>query len=203
MNAQCSSCKTVFRVDPAKVPAGGVRARCSICRSVFEILPPPSAGGAASASPSPEARTPAPAASAPPSVQQAPARAPEPPRPAAAPTPAPASPSTPQPPPPPAPAPSPAPAPAAGGARPSPFGSTDPTAKARRLARALISDIVMYHPDRRDRALAAGTLKTEFLDEIKKSWEEYVGQVGAQTAKSTPFFREALNEILAKGQAVF
>jgi hypothetical protein len=80
---------------------------------------------------------------------------------------------------------------------------SDPNAKARRLARALVSDIVTYHPERRDQALANGTLKREFLEEIKKSWEEYVGQVGTESARSTPHFRDALNEILAKGQALF
>ncbi|CAA9341487.1 MAG: hypothetical protein AVDCRST_MAG68-3101, partial [uncultured Gemmatimonadetes bacterium] len=106
-------------------------------------------------------------------------------------------------PPPPAPAAAPAPAPAAPAARPNPFGANDPGAKARRLARALISDIVTYHPERRDQALANGTLKREFMDEIKKSWEEYVGQVGPELSRSTPHFRDALNEILAKGQTVF
>ncbi|HEX8831950.1 MAG TPA: hypothetical protein VF705_12330, partial [Longimicrobium sp.] len=73
----------------------------------------------------------------------------------------------------------------------------------RRLARALVSDIVTYHPERRDQALANGTLKREFMDEIKKSWEEYVAQVGPELSRGTPHFRDALNEILAKGQTVF
>jgi hypothetical protein len=88
--------------------------------------------------------------------------------------------------------------------RPPPsFGSTDPNAKARRLARALVSDIVTYHPERRDRSLGDGTLKREFMEEIKKSWEEYVEQVGSDMARSTPHFRDALNDILAKGQQIF
>ena len=62
------------------------------------------------------------------------------------------------------------------------------------MARALVSDIVAYHPERRDRALAAGTLRTEFRDEIMKSWEEYVAQVGAEMAKKAPT-SAALNEI--------
>ncbi len=66
-----------------------------------------------------------------------------------------------------------------------------------------MSDIVTYHPERRDQALANGTLKREFMDEIKKSWEEYLGQVGADIARGTPHFRDALNEILARGQQVF
>jgi hypothetical protein len=36
-----------------------------------------------------------------------------------------------------------------------------------------------------------------------KSWEEYVAQVGLELAKSTPYFRNSLNEILANGQQVF
>ena len=228
MNAQCTHCNTIFRVDPAKIPAGGVRARCSICRNAFEIHAPPSAlsaaSSAASAAPAPAqpiaAPTPTPAA-APTPVPSAPAPV------AAAPSPAPAQPAfTPSPLPTPmardatavaqpspaaapmapdAPAvpaqPSPAGAPAA--RNPFAFGANDPGAKARRLARALVSDIVTYHPERRDQALQDGTLKREFMEEIKKSWEEYVGQVGTNVARSTPHFRDALNEILAKGQAVF
>jgi len=85
----------------------------------------------------------------------------------------------------------------------SPLGRKDPNARAERLARALVSDIVAYHPERRDRSLAEGTLRAEFRDEIMKSWEEYVAQVGMPLAKSTPYFREALNKILAKGQQLF
>jgi predicted Zn finger-like uncharacterized protein len=86
---------------------------------------------------------------------------------------------------------------------PAPFGSTDPQAKARRLARALVSDIVVYHPDRRERSLRQGTLRQEFRDEIRKSWDEYVGQVGEQMARDTTFFRDALNELLAGGNRIF
>jgi predicted Zn finger-like uncharacterized protein len=193
MNVQCTHCNTVFRVDPAKVPAAGLRARCSVCRGVFEVASP-----AGAAVPEPVGAAVAAAAPAAPAME-APVAAPAP-QPVAAPAPAPASP----------PRPSPVAAPAARPAAipgrppaPSPFGSSDPNAKARRLARALVSDIVTYHPERRDRALADGSLKREFMEEIKKSWEEYVGQVGAETARSTPHFRDALNDILAKGQQVF
>ena len=51
--------------------------------------------------------------------------------------------------------------------------------------------------------MAAGTLKSDFREEILKSWEEYVAQVGQEMAKKTPHFRDALNSILAKGQQVF
>jgi hypothetical protein len=79
----------------------------------------------------------------------------------------------------------------------------DPAQKARRLARALVSDMIVYQPDKRQRALAEGNLKEAFDEEIKKSWEEYVEQVGPDMASSTPYWKEALNDILAGGQQVF
>ena len=85
----------------------------------------------------------------------------------------------------------------------NPFMSQDPQQKARRLARALVSDMIVYQPEKRQRALAAGRLKDEFEDEIRKSWEEYVEQVGRDVAESNPYFTEALNEILAGGQQIF
>jgi hypothetical protein len=85
----------------------------------------------------------------------------------------------------------------------NPFLSQDPRQKARRLARALVSDMIVYQPEKRQQAMAQGNLKDAFDEEIKKSWEEYVEQVGAELAESTPFFTEALNEILAGGQQLF
>lgn len=79
----------------------------------------------------------------------------------------------------------------------------DPRQKARRLARALVSDMIVYQPEKRQQALRAGNVKEAFDEEIKKSWDEYVQQVGAEMANSTPFFTEALNEILAGGNKVF
>jgi len=198
MNASCPHCNTVFRVDPRKVPAGGVRARCSICRGVFAI-----GDERRDAEPAPVAASPAPAL-APAAAEAALAPAVRPAAQEMVSAPAPAAPSAPvsAPAPAAAPAASPEPAPARPAA-PSPFGASDPHSKARRLARALVSDIVTYHPGRRDTALQNGTLKREFLEEIKKSWEEYVGQVGQEMAHGTPYFREALNDILARGQKVF
>src|SRR5690606_13933834 len=97
----------------------------------------------------------------------------------------------------------PTPAPQAAPKPQSPFGPQDPEQRAMRLARALVSDIVAYHQDRWERSLAAGTLREDFRDEILKSWEEYVLQVGSERAHGTPYFRDALNEILAKGRQVF
>jgi predicted Zn finger-like uncharacterized protein len=182
MNVSCPQCKTVFRVDPRKVPAEGVRARCSVCGGVFEVLS--------------EGRQPAvaaqPAAAQPAAAAPRPAAAPPPPRPAVP------EPPAVSPPPPPTPA-AEAPAPATG----RPFGQPDPESRARRLARALISDVAAYHPERLEIGLREGRLKELFQEELRKSWQEYVEQVGIEVAKSTPYFRDALNEILAKGKKVF
>jgi predicted Zn finger-like uncharacterized protein len=83
------------------------------------------------------------------------------------------------------------------------FGKRDPLEKARRLARVLVSDMITYNPDRHSQALARGTLAEDFEDEIAKSWEEYVDQVGPELAGSTPYWIEALNQVLAKGNEVF
>jgi hypothetical protein len=85
----------------------------------------------------------------------------------------------------------------------NPFLANDPHAKARRLARALVSDLVTYFPQKRQDGLRDGTLKQLFKDEIQKSYEEYVAQVGREFAESTPHFQDALNDLLASGQKVF
>lgn len=93
----------------------------------------------------------------------------------------------------------------AAGARPpiNPFLANDPNAKARRLARALISDLITYFPAKRDEGIRDGTLKEIFKEEIKKSYQEYSDQVGKEFADSTDHFKNALNEILAGGNQIF
>jgi hypothetical protein len=115
-------------------------------------------------------------------------------------------------------APRPAAAPTAGGAtatRPSaaaapparppinPFLANDPNAKAKRLARALVSDIVAYFPQKREEGMRDGTLKQLLREEIKKSYEEYVEQVGREFAEGTTHFQDALNDVLAGGKKLF
>jgi hypothetical protein len=90
------------------------------------------------------------------------------------------------------------------GARPiNPFLANDPNAKAKRLARALISDLISYFPKKKDEGIANGTLRELFKEEIKKSYEEFTGQIGKEFAETTTHFTDALNDILANGQKVF
>lgn len=63
--------------------------------------------------------------------------------------------------------------------------------------------MVAYHPSKREEGLRNSTLKQLFRDEIKKSYEEYVEQVGREFAESTSHFQEALNDVLAGGRKIF
>ena len=272
MNVSCPQCSTVFRVDPAKVPEGGVRARCSTCGGVIPVgmesqanretpadamnaafaerrpqqpgpfvpsqprstpprpvqratpqvsqrVTPPSTSRVTPASSTPIRTPQAPAgalgASLPPlrpTPRAASAAIPTPPAQPRVPTPAapvqqavsvpaetPPSPSAPTPAPP-----SVSSQPAPGSRRPiNPFLARDPSLRAKRLARALVSDMVAYYPAKHAEGLEKGTLKELFRDEIKKSYEEYVAQVGADFARSTTHFQESLNEVLGAGRKIF
>jgi predicted Zn finger-like uncharacterized protein len=83
------------------------------------------------------------------------------------------------------------------------FGQRDPHDKARRLARVLVSDIITYNPERYLQALENDTLREDFDEEIRKSWAEYVEQVGSEMARETRYWTEALNDLLARGRPVF
>jgi hypothetical protein len=86
---------------------------------------------------------------------------------------------------------------------PNPFLANDPNQKAKRLARALVSDMVAYLPQKREEGLKNNTLKQLFREEIKKSYEEFVDQIGKEFAESTTHFQDALNDVLAGGKKIF
>lgn len=196
MNIRCPHCQTLFRVDPARVPPRGIRARCARCGGTFQIAGTSAPGASAGHGGQPSATAPAGAGTpggSPPRQEHASAERTGAPHGSGAAQGFPGQQGTP----------AGAGAPAGTAPQRPVFGLRDPNARAQRIARALVSDIVAYHPERREQALAAGTLRSEFRDEIMKSWDEYVAQVGQETAKSTPYFRQALNDILAGGQPVF
>ena len=240
MTVACPDCRSVFRIDPAKVPASGVRARCSVCGGVIAItggtLPvmvtSASAGVVQSAFATPPDSSPAIQQSAPTRATSSAfaavaARVPTPVAPVARiSTPPAGSPSLPNSSSPTVGVPNWAPAPVAATSatqtpansaapdansvvgetprRPiNPFLKADPGQRARRLARALVSDLVAYHPQKREEGIRNGTLRQLFREEIKKSYEEYVEQVGRELAEASPYFQEALNEILGGGRKLF
>ncbi len=281
MNVSCPQCSTVYRVDPAKVPAGGVRARCSTCSGIIQVGMLAHSSHATPARPTPSRPTPsrptpsqqtprtgapgpfvpparqmtppsqplgaslpplrptprtswpvvgapvpvAPRAATPPSpqtAQSAPTLEEEAAVPSLAPTlsiPALSVPSLTPPSRQPLPAttlpaagspPQPASATPAslpmgpGDRRPvNPFLTRDPSIRAKRLARALVSDMIAYYPAKHAEGLEKGTLKDLFRDEIKRSYEEYIAQVGADFARTTTHFQESLNEVLGAGKKIF
>ena len=296
MNVSCPDCRSVFRVDPAKVPIGGIRARCSVCGGVMSVpapeftaergvaaMPaPPAAVAAMTAASEPETGSDVEAAPEPvsdvsaergraaprgpastvdaaavplmrppfnPRVRpaffprqtfaQAGAQQPAapPPSPSAGATPEPATPevatpelatpelataevATPEVATPEVATPSVATravaspvaatpvvanesVPAAGRRVINPFLANDPGQKAKRLARALVSDMVAYLPQKREEGLRNNTLKALFREEIKKSYEEYLDQVGSEVAEGTTYFQDALNDVLSGGKKIF
>ncbi|UCE02279.1 MAG: zinc-ribbon domain-containing protein [Candidatus Latescibacterota bacterium] len=111
-------------------------------------------------------------------------------------------------------------------ATPSPFGSERPSGaptavatrrpksaaasdleqareRALRLARVLVSDILVYNQEDRDRALREGTLASTLGAEVNRAWELYKSKVDPEVLRKTSYFKDALNEILAAGQKVF
>lgn len=83
------------------------------------------------------------------------------------------------------------------------FGQQDPHEKAARLARVLVQDMIAYNKQLHEQALSQGTLKDDFEEEVRKSWEEYVDRIGREMATSTSYFKDALNDILAQGDQIF
>ena len=207
MNIACPECSTLYRIDPDRVPAGGVATSCRECGTRFRVddsLGPTPPGGWATAprldesasGVAPQAEPDEAGLDEPGADEDGDAAegAAEPERPLVHETSERGEAGVEE----------------EGGAEqdvgeePAPaFGPQDPDTRARRLARALVSDIKVYHPDKWEEAVAQGTLRAEFRDEILKSWGEYVEQVGEEMAKKTPYFRDALNEILAQGEHVF
>lgn len=66
-----------------------------------------------------------------------------------------------------------------------------------------MSDLIAYHPKKREDGIRDGTLRQLFREEIKKSYEEYADQVGREVAENAPYFQDALNDILAGGRRLF
>jgi len=86
---------------------------------------------------------------------------------------------------------------------PAPKSSRRRRSKEEMLARALVSDIMVYNRDLYDQAKAGGNLLEALGTEIKKSWELYKEKVTPEVANSTNHFRDALNDILADGENIF
>ena len=214
MVVRCPACTTAYRMEAARIPAAGVRVRCPRCGHVFRVRtanPVPAPAGDVLAGIERDDRTPRhlrsepqprralevpetslpsrsswnqertldlegskPTKGPPPRLETAPFRPAD--------VEVPATALAPQ---------------------PSPAATTGRDERARRLARVLVSDILVYNQGARDRALGEGNLAVALAAEITKAWDLYKSKVGAETASGSTYFKDALNEILADGTKVF
>ncbi len=209
MITTCTECQARYQLDAEKIPPRVIKVRCPSCGGVFsldgsqakkEAVTPPeepqvAQGGFGDLSSPPAEEKPAAQVQPAPQTAQQPTAAVVPPPKTvapAAPEPVPAKPAAAQ--------------PAAGVAvmdRPKSTTSRRRKSKEEMLARALISDILVYNRDLYERAKAEGNLLEALGPEIKKSWELYKDKVTPEVANATNHFREALNEILADGEKIF
>ncbi|MEO0155724.1 MAG: zinc-ribbon domain-containing protein [candidate division WOR-3 bacterium] len=209
MIVECTHCHSKYNVDEHKIPASGVKVKCPKCQNVILIkkeisqpVPEP-----------PKIEVPPP----PPKVEPPPSPKVEPP-----PTPkveAPTQVSVPEPPvtsppetkipePPTVESPTTSQVEVISKPTPSPQPEMSEEDKkwherARRLAKALASDLVLYNQEKVEQGLRDGTLVQLLGAEIKRSWEYYCQQIPKHIVESTDYFREQLNKIVGKGKEIF
>jgi predicted Zn finger-like uncharacterized protein len=73
---------------------------------------------------------------------------------------------------------------------------------ARRIARALVSELLLARREQRDDALRQGRLLSRLGPDIMNTWDHYRERVGEQLAGETRFFQDAVNDILADGEMI-
>ena len=187
MIVQCPQCDKKYRVEEGEIPASGAAVRCPKCKNTFTIykeISPIELVPYETEVTEEVASTPVP-----PVVDDMPS-------PGLQGTESSVAPSTMEPP-------TVEPPPAAVETAAVETEEDDSVQDAKQLARALVKDIVLYHKDRVDEGLRKGTLVQLVGDEIRKSWSFYREQISPDMLKDTDFFKEALNEILAKGKKIF
>ena len=220
MITTCTVCQARYQLDAERIPLRVIKVRCPSCSGVFTLD-----GTQVTRD---ESRDEPLAVTTGFNDYHAPSEPAAPEAPAAAPEPAPAETpvqSTPEP----APEPAPEPVAATGGvefqaptaeADPEPEPEAEPEtgtatavmdepaprrrkSKEEMLARALVSDIMVYNRELYDTAKAEDNLLEALGAEIKKSWELYKEKVGEDVANDSDHFRNALNDILADGEKIF
>lgn len=232
MTIECTTCHARYTIADGLVPPQGARVRCKKCSTMI-LVQPSGAPAAVPAPTESALVPPTPEPVAPPVPVPAPALEPAfAPAPSFAPAPGAASvpsasvaftssifepPIVSAPPPPVVPVPAAPPpvaaTPATGPPSMIPKGTPIPEGlspedrqkheRARRLARVLASDVAIYNREKRERSIQEGNLVAALGYEIKKSWETYKERVGTDFANATPYFRDALNEIVAEGKKIF
>ena len=195
MIAECGSCKAKYNIDEKKIPPAGVKVRCKKCGGVMYIRRP---SGTAPAAPAPPKKTTytAPAPVSEPGVTQGPPPPPQVEKPPSVDLPK-----------------------RAEAERKAVEESVERKvhlsegvlseedkkwhARARRLAKALASDLILYNKARVEQGLKDGTLAELLGPEIRRSWDYYCQQIPKHIVESTDYFKEQLNTIVGKGNKIF
>lgn len=173
MIVSCPNCHKKYRVPDEKIGNKPKKLRCRNCSNIIIVKPPAPQESGAGATEDGR-RAEAPSAAAD--------------RPAPAGAPAAPAPSVPE------------------KKRPEvPDGITrdDTYTRARRLARVLASDMLIYNRELVEQAKHEGNLQAAMAAEIKRSWELWSSRFSREIVEGTNLFREALNEILSGGEDLF
>jgi predicted Zn finger-like uncharacterized protein len=195
MIVECSQCKTRYNIDEKKIPPAGVKVRCKKCGGVIYIRRPPVAAPVADVPPRKTSYT-APVRVAEPGTDEGSPLPPEVEKPPSMDLPKKAE-----------------------AERKAVEESVERKvhlsegelseedkkwhARARRLAKALASDLVLYNKARVEQGLKDGTIAELLGPEIRRSWDYYCQQIPKHIVESTDYFKEQLNTIVGKGTKIF
>jgi predicted Zn finger-like uncharacterized protein len=75
-------------------------------------------------------------------------------------------------------------------------------AKAKRLARTVLSDIDLYSPDKVLDAIRTGQFSTVFAEDLREGLKHYESRIPAEVRAKGNFFQEAIDDFLAKKQKI-
>ena len=98
-------------------------------------------------------------------------------------------------------APQPAPGPAAGEAVSAMAELSEVEVKARRLARIIVSDIVLYNQGKVEQGVRDGSFYQLLADDIREGEHLYRQRVPKQVQETTSFLRDAFEDLIAKKRA--
>ncbi|NNF08013.1 MAG: hypothetical protein HKN21_14715 [Candidatus Eisenbacteria bacterium] len=173
MIVRCPDCLTKYEIASSRVPESGIKVRCPKCKAVFPVHK--SEEEAAVTSPAENGNG---SVAAKPEPTQS------------------------------APTPKPTPAPVAASSASAPISNrpasrlvTDPTV-ARRMARAVIHEIILARKTEHEVALGNKSLLQSFGKEIASAFDLYEERISPDLPQSKTIFRSALNEILGRGKVL-
>jgi predicted Zn finger-like uncharacterized protein len=93
------------------------------------------------------------------------------------------------------------PAPSGSPATPAPAELGETELKARRLARIIVSDIVLYNQAKVEQGLRDGTFYDLLADDIREGESLYRQRVSQEVRESTSFLKDAFDDLIAKKRA--